>query len=122
MESELSPKDDIWERGGGGGLKKRRERSAVKTEQTPDKVLVFSPLHAKLDPRKNWRSWRAQKQPKKCKTSATDCWRKRDRNRRQNIYESAWSSYIYIGEECIVYMHLLAVCYVNIFSTHNCLK
>lgn len=36
----------------GGGKKKRRERSAVKTRQTPDKVLVFCPLHAKPDPGK----------------------------------------------------------------------
>lgn len=35
-----------------GGGKKRRERSAVKTRQTPDKVLTFCPFHAKPDPKK----------------------------------------------------------------------
>ncbi len=41
MESEQSLKDDSQE--------KRGEWSAVKTWQTPDKALMFCPLHAKPD-------------------------------------------------------------------------
>lgn len=41
MESEHSLKDDSQE--------KRREWSAVKTLATPDKALVFCPLHAEPD-------------------------------------------------------------------------
>lgn len=53
--------------GKGRGVKKRRERSAVKTRQMPDKVLVFCPLHAKRDPKKTGGAGGSKNNPKSAK-------------------------------------------------------
>lgn len=81
MESELRPKDDS--RGGWGGKKKRerRERSAVKTRRTPDKVLVFCVRFMRSRDPENLEELQGPKSNPECETSATDRLPQGDRRR-----------------------------------------
>lgn len=83
MESEQTLKDDSQE--------KSREWSAVKTQATPDKALVFCPLHAEPDPKSGRVCGPKNNLRHKCATY--NC-RKRDRKRQKAVEENVYIMFI----------------------------